>query len=213
MGLGLPQSSSGGDRTAIVKYDARAGRLFRIDRSNASGEWTTNPVEVTNSFQAIMDLANIETGWLSFPKGAAPDIRTVKIGNPLPERPSDQHKVGFRVLMKLGKSLGGDLREMAANAGVSIKGMDALYDAYLKDAGANPGKLPVVALETTVAVTSGGKEQSSTNYQPVWKIVGWADRPPELGGEGAPTAASPPPPPAAPSPAATRELASVGAEF
>lgn len=197
MGLGLP--SSGGDagnRVPVLKYDGRAGRLFRVDRSNASGQWETEQVEVTNGFQAIMDLENIETGWLHFPTGGAPDIRTVKIGTPLPERPSDKHRAGFRILMKLGKSIGGDLREMAANAQVSIKGMDALYDLYLAGVQDNPGKLPIVVLEKTIAVTSqgkgaDGKPVSSTNYQPVWAITKWVDRPDDLPASGQTVAASP----------------------
>jgi hypothetical protein len=50
----------------------------------------------------------------------------------------------------------------------------------------HPGKLPVVVLEKTTPVTSQGKDAatgkavSSTNYQPVWAISKWADRPPEL---------------------------------
>lgn len=218
MGLGIPTSNGGGDRTPIIKYDGRAGRIFRVDRSNDSGSWVTNQVEITNGFQAIFDLENIETGWLSFPAGGAPDIRTVKIGETIPDRPSDKHKGGFRLLMKLGKSIGGDLREMASNAAVSIKGMDALHDAYAKDKGANPGKLPIVALETTVAVTTTGKDQngaptSSTNYQPVWKIVGWADRPPELGGAGQAAEATPAAPPPSPPPAQAPVLAPAGQEF
>lgn len=213
MGLGLPQSTSAGDRVAVLKYDARAGRLFRTDRSNESGEWVTNQVEVTNGFQAIFDLENIETGWLHFPKGAAPDIRTVKIGTPMPEKPSDQHRSGFKVLMKLGKTIGGDLREMAANAQVSIKGMDALYDAYLAGVQDHAGKLPVVTLDKTTAVVSGGKDQSSTNYKPEWKIVAWVDRPAELGGEGAEAKAEPTETKTAPKQEPAKELADVGAEF
>lgn len=187
MGLGLPQSGGDFNRTPIIKYDARAGRIFRMDRSqDASGSWQTNQVEITQGFQAIFDLENIETGWLNFPAGGAPDIRTVKIGNPLPERPSQAHRTGFRVHMKLGKSSGGDLREMAANAQVSIAGMDALYDAYIAEVQNNPGKLPIVALEKTIPVTKTGNGQSSTNYQPVWKITGWAPRPDELPADGVP---------------------------
>lgn len=216
MGLGLPMNSGGGDRTPIIKYDGRAGRIHRIDRSNASGQWETNEVEITKDFQAIMDLENIETGWLNFPAGGAPDIQTVKIGTPLPARPSDKHKSGFRILMKLGKSCGGDLREMAANAQVSIKGMDALYDAYLAGVQDNAGKLPVVKLGDTVSVKSSGKDaqgkpQSSTNYQPVWKIMAWVDRPAVLNGEAPADTATETATPAASTPAPA--LADVGAEF
>ena len=213
MGLGLPVSTGGGDRTPIIKYDARAGRIHRIDRSNASGSWETSELEITTGFQAIFDLENIETGWLNFPAGGAPDIRTAKIGEPLPDRPSDKHRAGFRVLMKLGKSCGGDLREMASNAKVSIAAMDKLYDAYVAEVQNHPGKLPVVTLAGTEKVVSQGKDeqgkpQSSTNYQPVWEIKSWVDRPPELGGEGSAEAVSPPPPP--PPPPAVKELATVG---
>lgn len=188
MALGL-QSGGGGDfdRTAIIKYDARAGRIFRIDRDNVDGAWTTNQVEITQGFQAIFDLENIEVGWLHFPAGAAPSLHMVKFGEAMPAKPSAEHKQGFRVLMKLGKSSGGDLREMAANAAVSIAGIDELHSAYVEGVKANPGLLPVVALETTKAITKSGKDasgkaQSSTNYQPVWSIVKWVERPAELSG-------------------------------
>lgn len=218
MGLGLPTGGGGGERTPIIKYDGRAGRIHRIDRTNEGGTWSSNEVELTKDFQAIFDLENIETGWLNFPAGGAPDIRTVKIGEAMPDKPSEKHRPGFRVLMKLGKSISQtanepDIREMASNAQVSIKGMDALYDAYLKEKDANAGKLPVVKLADTLQVKSSGKDangnpQSSTNYQPVWEIVAWADRPAELGGNGGAE-----PEKAAPPPKQEKALASVGEEF
>ena len=203
MGLGLPTTSGDFNRTPIIKYDARAGRIHRIDRSNASGQWETNEVEITRDFQAIFDLENIETGWLNFPAGGAPDIRTVRIGNPMPDRPSDAHRSGFRVYMKLGKSCGGDVRELAANAKVSIAGMDALYDAYEAEKTNHPGQLPVVTLKDTVQVKSSGQGQTSTNYQPVWDIVKWVDRPAEL----PPTAVQPAEPKATATQAATAPAA------
>lgn len=190
MALNLPQRSSGEDRTPIVKYDARAGRLFRVDRTQSDGSWESNTVEITPVFQAVMDLENIELGWLYFPTNGAPEIDVLPYpktngGKALPPKPSDKHRPGFRIHMKLGKQAGGDIREMAANAQVSIQGMDDLHDSYLKDASANPGKLPVVQLDkTNPVVTTGkgadGKPVSSQNYQPVWKIVGWAARPADL---------------------------------
>ncbi len=193
MALGLQYESGGGsfDRTPIIKYDARAGRIFRIDRSNASGSWETSQVEITNGFQAVMDLENIEVGYMSF--DGVPDFKMVKLGQPLPPKPSDKHKQGFRVVMKLGKQSGGDVREMAANARVSIAGLDALHTQYEAEKGANAGKLPLVQLGgTTPVVTEGkdanGKKQSSTNYQPNWVIAKWIDRPEELGASAAASA-------------------------
>jgi hypothetical protein len=176
-----------------------------------------------------MDFPNIETGWLHFPSGAGPDIRTVKLGQALPDRPTPQHRSGYRLLMLLGKQSGGDVREMASNAQVSIKGMDLLHDAYAAAPESKQGMLPVVKLAGTLPVTTQGKANgqpvSSTNYQPVWQIVKWVNRPPELDPEAIakgiaaqPQPAPPPPqqalplpPPPAPEPA--RQLATVEDDF
>lgn len=218
MAMNLPTAADLGHRMPIVKYDSRAGRIFRVDRSDESGRWESNPVEITPVFQAVFDLEHLETGWLHFPTGGAPDIRTAKLGTPLPDKPSDKHRTGFRIVMLLGKQAGGDVREMAANAAVAIRGMDQLHDDYLAGLAANPGQLPVVKLLGTTSVTTKGKnngqEVSSTNYQPIWSIVKWVPRPAELqaGAEHMPPAqgqqtqaqpqqpAPPPPPPPPPSP-------------
>lgn len=201
MALGLQTESGGGDFTPVVKFDARAGRMFRVDREqDGGGNWNTNNVEITNGFTAVMDLENIEVGWLLFAAGVAPQLTLVKLGQPLPQRPSDQHKQGFRMMMKLGKSSGGDVREIAATSKAVLGAVDDLHTAYEAQKGANPGKLPVVALTGSKAIVSTGKGQSSTNYAPIFEIQKWVDRPAELGGASGATQdeASPPPPPAAP---------------
>lgn len=202
MALGLQTESGGGEFTPVVKFDARAGRMFRVDREqDGGGNWNTNNVEITNGFTAVMDLENIEVGWLLFAAGVAPQLTLVKLGQPLPQRPSDQHKQGFRMLMKLGKSSGGDVREIAATSKAVLGAVDDLHTAYESQKAANPGKLPVVALTGSKAIVSTGKGQSSTNYAPIFEIQKWVDRPAELGGASGATqqeAAPTPPPPAAP---------------
>lgn len=202
MALGLSTESGGGDFTPVVKFDARAGRMFRVDREqDGGGNWNTNNVEITNGFTAVMDLENIEVGWLLFAAGVAPQLTLVKLGQPLPQRPSDQHKQGFRMMMKLGKSSGGDVREIAATSKAVLGAVDDLHTAYEAQKAANPGKLPVVALTGSKAIVSTGKGQSSTNYAPIFEIQKWVDRPAELGGASGATqqeAAPTPPPPAAP---------------
>src|SRR3974377_2066774 len=157
----------------IIKYDSRAGRIFRVDRSDETGRWESNPIEITQVFQAVPDLDNIEIGWLHFPTGGAPDIRTVRYDKALPDRPTDKHRPGFRVVLLLGKQSGGDVREMAANAQVAIKGMELLHDHYLAEKSAHPGQLPVIKLSGTIPVTTqgnaNGQKVSSTNYQPTWQ--------------------------------------------
>lgn len=183
MALGLSTESGGGDFTPVLKYDARAGRAFRVDRTqDAGGAWQTENVEVTNGFTAVMDLENIQVGWLLFAAGVAPQMTLVPLGNPMPARPSDQHKQGFKMLLKLGKSSGGDVREFAATSKAVLGAVDDLHTSYAEGVKANPGKLPIVSLTGSKAITSKGQGQSSVNYAPIFEITKWVDRPADLGG-------------------------------
>ena len=186
MALGLSVGGEGGgDFTPVLKFDARSGRAFRVDRTqDGGGQWNTENVEVTQGLTMVMDLENINVGWLLFAAGVAPQMTLVKLGEPMPARPSDQHKQGFKMLVKLGKSSGGDVRELAATSKAVLGAVDDLHTQYLAGLKDNPGKLPVVALTGSKAIVSTGKGQSSTNYSPIFEIKSWIDRPAELGGAG-----------------------------
>jgi len=175
MGLGLPKNEAG-DFNDIIKYDARAGRMFRIDFDGSE----KSSVEITQGFSAIFDLANIQVGWVRFAEKSAPDWAMVRIGQPLPAKPSAEHRQGFKINVKLAKSAGGDLREFGSAAGCVIQAMDELYDAYAAAPEAKAGKLPVVGLSGTVMVKSGSGAKISTNYKPTLTIRQWVDRPAEL---------------------------------
>jgi len=169
-------SSGGGDFLPIVKYDARAGRFFRVDREDG----VSTPVDITRTFKAVFDFENVETGWIAFVAGSAPDFQMSPMGTPGVERPSANHKEGFRMNVKLGAECGGDCRELASTAGVMKAGLNALHDEYLSGVKANPGKLPVVVLRDTVPLTSGSGDKKSTNYQPIFEITAWVKRPVDL---------------------------------
>ena len=64
--------SKGGDFTPIVKFDARAGRIFRMDRIENNGNFTNEAVDITHSFKAIADFERMEAGWMLFASGIAP---------------------------------------------------------------------------------------------------------------------------------------------
>jgi hypothetical protein len=184
MALGFNYSSGGGDNGDIipfVKYDARAGRFFRNDRTEVNGAYSNNAVDITANFKAVLDLENLEVGYLLFAAGAAPQFLLVKLGEPMPQKPSDaKWKQGVRVMMKLHQSCGGDVRETSSHAAAFLKGFDDLHSLYEAGKAANPGKLPIVVLKTTMPITSGSGEKKSTNYQPVFEISGWAPRPVDL---------------------------------
>lgn len=213
MALGLNTSTSGADFIPHIRYDARAGRMFRADRAQGTdGRWETTAVDITiPPPQFLMDLAQIEIGWLSY-AGGTPDLRMVPFGTALPPQPSKDHKQGFRVRVYAPKLLGG-LREFASSAKVVISAMDALHSAYEAAPEHSQGLVPVVSLVGTTPVTSKTPQGSSTNYAPVFRIEKWVARPADLpiGAPAAPAAApapapaSPPrhvPPPAAAAPSA-----------
>jgi len=182
MALGLNYSSgSGGDIIPFVKYDSRAGRIFRNDRMESNGQYANDAVDITSTFKAVIDLENIEVGYMKFGAGSAPEFMLVKLGDPMPHKPADAgFKQGARLMMKLHSSCGGDVREISSNAASFLKGIDDLHTAYEAGKTSNPGKLPVVVLKSTIPITSGSGQKKSTNYQPVFEISGWAPRPVDL---------------------------------
>lgn len=183
MALGLNYSSggNGGDIIPFVKYDARAGRFFRRDRSEQGGQYVNNDVDITSSFKAVIDLENIEVGYMKFGAGSAPEFQLVRLGEPMPHKPADAgFKQGARLMMKLHSGCGGDVRECSSNAAAFLKGIDDLHTEYEAQKGANAGKLPVVVLKSTLPITSGQGTKKSTNYQPIFEISGWAPRPVDL---------------------------------
>jgi len=182
LGLNYSSGSGGGDIVPFVKYDARAGRLFRRDRTqDTSGNYTSNDVDITNGFKAVIDMENVEVGYSKFNAGSAPEHVLVKLGDPMPHKPADPgFKQGARLMMKLAAACGGDIREITGNSTAFLKGIDDLHSAYEAAKAANPGKLPIVTLQSTLPVTSGSGQKKSTNYQPVFAISGWAPRPNDL---------------------------------
>lgn len=178
MALGLPTTSSSGEFTPRVQYDARAGRLFRIDRTQTAEGWQSEQVELKFPVQMIMDLENTLVGWMRFGVGA-PDFRLVPVGEPMPPKPSDDHKQGVQLRLFSPKVLGG-LREWSANAKCVLTAVDSLHTQAMADLVKNPGKVPVVEWVDTMAITSGQGAQRSTNYAPVLKLVKWTDRPDAL---------------------------------
>jgi len=179
MAIGVSyEAAAGGDIIPIVKYDAKAGRMFRRDRVN--GE--TDVIDITRSFKAVFDFENLETGFIDFNTGGAPSFALAHIDSraKVTSPPTPGHKPGARMLVKLGKECGGDVRELASTAKAFLRGIDAAHDAYLAGAAANPGKLPVFTLKDTVPITSEGGGNKTTNYSPVFELVAWAPRPSDL---------------------------------
>lgn len=161
----------------IVKYNATSGRIFNRDRSG--GEY--HETDITRIFKAIFDFENVEIGWSDFTNGV-PDFRLVRYadGGSIPKPEEGNFKRCVRLVLKLSKECGGDVREFASNAGACLDGVKKLKDDYDNGVKENPGKLPVVTLVDTIAKTSSGGALKTTNYVPVFEITGWVKRPDDL---------------------------------
>jgi hypothetical protein len=173
-----------GDYAEIVKFDARAGRLFRIDYNPDTREKT--PTDITYPAPKFaIDFGSLEVGYGHFsPTG--PDLRVVPEGQPLPEQPADKDDKGrlmFRPVFRarlFGKVLGG-LREFASSANAVMETVDDLYQKFRASPEAHSGKIPIVEMTKTIPLTMGKGARQTTVYAPCFSILGWTDRVPEMG--------------------------------
>lgn len=199
MALGLQPTGGSGDVRPYVSYDARAGRMFRVDRAqDSTGTWNTTKVDITRQAKFVADIEQIRVGWINYTANGPVKVMAV-YGQPIPERPADLNpegkpafRQGFEMTLLLAKECGGGpARDFGSNAACVIEAVDALHDAYLAAPERKAGKLPVVTLVDTVVKEVG----KSSNYAPVFKISGWVDRPDALPkGGSSPAAASVPQP-------------------
>ena len=174
----LPKRKDVQTYTPIIKFDARHGTFTRVDRvQDEGGNWKSELHEIpADDFEVIADLANLEIGWISFGgNGQAPDFRMTDVDQDIGDRPSDKHKEGFRLKVKLTNGAGDDVRELASTALGLWKSMDELHIAFEKGASKNKGKLPLVGVHEVIIV-----EGKSTTYRPDFKILKWVARPADL---------------------------------
>ena len=200
MALGFTEttSSGGGDFLPIIKFSAKDGSFVRQDRhQGADGHWEKSETEMDLPFKVVMDMDAIEVGFIAFTT-TGPDFRFVKVGEPMPVKPSDEHKEGFRIRM-YNKEIG--LREMSSSSKIVRNQMNDLHDAYLAGKADNPGKVPVIEITGSDRIQIETKAQGTQTFRsPKWSIAGWVDRPagldkaepaPEPAAVAAPIAATP----------------------
>lgn len=212
MALGIKSSSASGDFLPRIQYNAKAGRMYRVERTqDSAGNWSNDIEEIPIPLQLAFDMASVEVGWIKLDETGV-DFQMVPVNTALPAQPSDKHKQGFRVLVYT-KALG--VRHFSHTAKCVIGAVDELHDAWSAQFDEHPGQVPVVTLERTLQVTTGSGAKKSTNFAPIFAITKWIPRPALFDtptGEQAeeqPAAPPHPKPAAKPAPA----MAGAGEEF
>jgi hypothetical protein len=175
MGLGMKKDAAGSFIPA-VKFNLKDGKVICLDRVYESGVWSNKDRDVTAIFEAIMDLENLQQGWIKIQPGAAPATALVPVGEDPGDEPGDGFKMGVRVLMLMSPQCGDDLRELLNTSSAMWDAISDLHDQYLEEAPKHPGELPVVRLVKFVEQL--GKQGKT--YAPVFVIVGWTERPWEI---------------------------------
>jgi hypothetical protein len=180
-GLQVPQA---GDFTPIVKFDARAGRLFNVVYDHTTREKTQVDITTPPPRFAI-DFGSLEVGYIRY-SVTGPEYRTVAEGKPVPRQPEDRDdqnrllfRAGFRAKL-YGRVLDG-LREWSSTAGCVLEAIEGLYGQFKAAPEAAAFKIPIVELSRTIPLTMGKGTKASTNYAPCFTIVSWTDRVPEMG--------------------------------
>jgi len=190
MALGFTEttSSGGGDFLPIMKFSAKDGSFVRQDRhQGADGTWEKSETEMELPFKVVMDMDAIEVGFIAFTT-TGPDFRFVKVGEPMPVKPSDEHKEGFRIRM-YNKEIG--LREMSSSSKIVRNQMNDLHDAYLAGKADNPGKMPIIEITGSDRIQIETKAQGTQTFRsPKWSIAGWVDRPAGMDAQAAPEPAA-----------------------
>jgi hypothetical protein len=195
MAFGMEKTAAP-DFADIIKYDANAGRMFKIDYNLDTREKT--PVDITNPPPRFaVDFGSLEVGYGRF-TATGPEYHIVPEGQTLPPQPLDKDDKGrllFRPVFRVkiyGKVLDG-LREWASSANCVLEAVDDLYNKFRETPEAQQGKIPIVELTRTIPVVFGRGARQRTLYAPCLTIVGLTDRVPAMGERTVP-----PPKPAPP---------------
>jgi hypothetical protein len=183
-----------GDFLPICKYDARAGKMFKVDKRVDGGSDAT---ELPNGTRFALDIGTLEAGYVMFgPQGPVRFMAPYIEGNPAPTRPEEKDAEGkylFRpgFWVKIAGNAIDGVREWCSNAAVLVNAMDDLYQQIIHAPETAAGQIPIICIASTVAVKSGTGARTSTNYAPVFRVEGYTPRPDVLGPRTVPVSQSP----------------------
>jgi hypothetical protein len=183
LGFSTETSSSGSKFLPVVKFDAKAGEFIAVNRTpgESTGTWDKEEVEIALPTKVVMEMAELEVGWISFVPTYS--CVMVKAGEKLPPQPSADHKHSVRVKLFF-KDHG--LRELTPTSKTVLRALDQLHDQYLAGADKNAGKMPVVTIHGTETKKVSTPQGELRFKIPKWEITGWTDAPAGMKGEESP---------------------------
>lgn len=166
-GFGL-NIGKGGDFLPSIRINGKDGG---VERSTWDG--TNRGTEVIDDLVCLMDWATLQVGWVKF-DDKGPDKRLVAIGDPLPDRPSEDHKQGVQVVVLLPGGLG--CHEICSTAIGVVSALETVYEASISASEWQQGKVPVIRIKEFIKE----KTKHGSRAVPVFEILDWKDRPDEL---------------------------------
>ena len=190
-------SSTTAEFMASIRFNAREGVFSRADRVlGTDGNFTTvlAPINEALAQEGILiDVANIEIGWIRFEGQVDIVTQHHSLGLPGPQ-PTSLHKEGIRLEVWLPKAVaeGAQLREWTNTARGVINAINDLHTAW--EGGAQgpiaargEGDEEVIIKERIEGalvphVTVGTEEvrtKNGTFHKPTLSIIGWVPRPVE----------------------------------
>jgi hypothetical protein len=171
----------GGEYVPRVKFNAKEGRAFRVDREQgADGGWENADIDITDTFAFMADFEGAQQGYWN--RQTYQEVMAPVTDEP-PARPEGKGPDGkatwavqIKVIVKLARTCGGDVRAFAASSDSVIGALEAVYDKWAKAPERTAGLVPAIRLTRVTA--ERGKQ--GKNYVPTFEIVKWVQRPEDL---------------------------------
>ena len=170
-----------------VRFNAREGIFSRADRvMDSAGNYSNELTDITAALSeqgVLIDVANIEIGWIKFEGGV--DITTQHHSLGLPgSRPSDWHKEGVKLELWLPQDIaeGAPLREWTHTSKAVINSVNDLHTAWEAAVAADnidDSQVPHVTVSIEAVKTKHGtfRKPVLTLKQFVARPIDWTIKP------------------------------------
>jgi hypothetical protein len=172
IGLGKRKTAVTGDFWPLLKF---SHGMFYVESSvRTDNGWEKVQENLSEHFRALFDCATALVGWGKLERGQAPVWHLKPVGEDYGQPPDKSYQEGFKILAKVN----GTVCEFSNTSVGAWNGLHSLVSDYQDRAADYPGQVPEVELE---GVNRQDYPGGITSWEPIFRIVGWAPRPPEFG--------------------------------